>query len=44
MVNQDKYPSAINLHKRYNISQLRAGAYIVEVTAGDETFYHTVVK
>ncbi len=44
MVKQDKYPSALNLHKRYNISQLPNGVYVVEVTAGDETFYHTVVK
>ena len=43
-VKQDKYPSALSLHKRYNISQLPDGAYVVEVTAGDETFYHTVVK
>lgn len=43
-VKQDKYPSVLSLHKRYNISQLPNGVYIVEVKAGDETFYHTVVK
>ncbi len=43
-VKQDKYPSTLNLHKRYNISQLPNGVYVVEITAGDETFYHTVAK
>lgn len=41
---QDKLSDALNFHKRYNIAQLPDGAYIIEVTAGDETFYHTVVK
>ncbi len=43
-VKQEKLEKALIFHKRYNISQLPAGAYVVEVTAGDETFYHTVVK
>lgn len=43
-VKQEKLENALKLHRRYNISQLPVGAYIVEVTAGDETFYHTVVK
>ena len=43
-VKQEKSSDALNFHKRYNIAQLPDGAYVVEVTAGDETFYHTVVK
>ena len=41
---QEKRSDVLNFHKRYNIAQLPDGAYVVEVTAGDETFYHTVVK
>lgn len=43
-VKQEKLENTLKLHRRYNISQLPDGAYVVEVTAGDETFYHTVVK
>lgn len=43
-VKQDKLTDTLNFHKRYNIVQLPDGLYVVEVTAGDETFYHTVVK
>ena len=41
---QEKRSDALNFHKRYNIAQLPDGAYVIEVTTGDETFYHTVVK
>lgn len=30
------------LNKRYDLSKLIAGAYLVEVMAGDESFYYTV--
>ena len=44
ILKQDKSLDALNFHKRYNLAQMPEGAYVVEVTAGDETFYHTVVK
>jgi hypothetical protein len=34
----------LTLHKRYDLSKLPAGNYIAEVTAGDETFYYSIVK
>lgn len=33
-----------NLHKRYDLSSLSPGVYMVEVMAGDETFYYSVKK
>ena len=43
-VKQDKYYVVLDLHQRYNISELPKGAYVVEVMAGDETFYQTITK
>ncbi|MBL7815386.1 MAG: T9SS type A sorting domain-containing protein [Saprospiraceae bacterium] len=43
-VKQDKHYVVLDLHKRYNLSDLPNGVYIIEVMAGDETFYQTVVK
>ncbi len=43
-VTTDKNYVVLDLHKRYNLSDLPHGAYIVEVMAGDETFYQTIVK
>ncbi len=43
-ITTDKNYVVLDLHKRYNLSDLPNGAYIVEVTAGDETFYQTIVK
>ncbi len=43
-VTTDKNYVVLDLHKRYNLSDLPKGAYIVEVMAGDETFYQTIVK
>jgi hypothetical protein len=34
----------VDLHKRYDLSQLVAGVYVAEVKAGDETFYYTIKK
>ena len=34
----------LTLHKRFDLSKLPAGAYVAEVTAGDETFYYSIVK
>ena len=44
IVKQDKNYVVLDLHTRYDIAQLPAGAYVVEVRAGDETFYHTIKK
>jgi hypothetical protein len=43
-VAEDKNYVVVNLHKRYDLSKLPNGAYVVEVMAGDETFYQTVTK
>jgi Secretion system C-terminal sorting domain len=43
-VSTDKNYVVLNLHKRYNLADLPNGLYIVEVMAGDETFYQTIVK
>ncbi|MBL7816189.1 MAG: hypothetical protein JNL70_14315 [Saprospiraceae bacterium] len=32
----------LSLHKRYDLSKLTSGAYVVEVIAGDETQYFTI--
>jgi C4-type Zn-finger protein len=34
----------LTLHKRYDLSKLPSGNYVAEVTAGDETFYYSIVK
>jgi hypothetical protein len=44
VVKQDKNYVVLDLHTRYDIAQLPAGVYVVEVQAGDETFYHTIKK
>ncbi len=44
VVKQDKNYVVLDLHTRYDIAQLPAGVYVVEVRAGDETFYHTIKK
>jgi C4-type Zn-finger protein len=41
---EDKNYVVLTLHKRYDLSKLPAGTYIAEVTAGDETFYYSIVK
>jgi hypothetical protein len=41
---EDKNYVVLTLHKRYDLSKLAAGSYVAEVTAGDETFYYTIVK
>ena len=43
-VQEDKNYVVMTLHKRYDLSKLPAGAYTVEVLAGDETFYQAVTK
>jgi hypothetical protein len=43
-VAEDKNYVVVNLHKRYDLAKLPSGAYVVEVMAGDETFYQTVTK
>ena len=43
-VTKDKNYVVLNLHKRYNLSELPNGIYVIEVIAGDETFYQTVEK
>jgi hypothetical protein len=40
----DKYLAEFKLNKRYNLSNLQAGVYVAEVTAGDETFSYTISK
>ncbi len=44
IVKQDKNYVVLDLHTRYDITQLPNGVYVVEVRAGDETFYHTIKK
>ena len=39
---EDKNYVVLTLHKRYDLSKLPSGAYIVEVLAGDETQYFNV--
>ncbi|MDZ7881285.1 MAG: hypothetical protein U5L45_26720 [Saprospiraceae bacterium] len=39
---EDKNYVVLTLHKRFNLSKLPAGTYVVEVTAGDETQYYNV--
>jgi hypothetical protein len=43
-VMSDKQMAEFKLNKRYNLSNLLAGLYIAEVTAGDETFRYTITK
>ncbi len=43
-VSEDKNYVVLNLHKRYNLDELPNGIYVIEVVAGDETFYQTVEK
>ena len=43
-VTKDKNYVVLDLHKRYNLSDLPNGIYVIEVMAGDETFYQTVEK
>ena len=43
-VTKDKNYVVLNLHKRYNLDDLPSGIYVIEVVAGDETFYQTVEK
>jgi hypothetical protein len=43
-VMNDKQMAEFKLNKRYNLSNLQAGVYVVEVTAGDETFRYTITK
>jgi hypothetical protein len=40
---EDKNYVILTLNKRYDLSKVMAGTYIVEVVAGDETQYFTVV-
>jgi hypothetical protein len=40
----DRNYVVLTLHKRYDLSKLPAGNYVAEVTAGDETFYYSIVK
>lgn len=44
IVTEDKNYVVLDLHKRYNLSQLPNGIYVIEVMAEDETFYQTVEK
>ena len=44
VVNQDKNYVVLDLHKRYDLSNLSNGVYVIEVMAGDETFYQTIAK
>jgi hypothetical protein len=39
---EDKNYVVLTLHKRYDLAKLPAGAYIVEVLAGDETQYFNI--
>ena len=39
---EDKNYVVLTLHKRYDLSKLPAGTYVVEVLAGDETQYFTI--
>ena len=39
---EDKNYVVLTLHKRYDLSKLPAGTYVVEVLAGDETQYFNV--
>ena len=39
---EDKNYVVLTVHKRYDLSKLPAGAYIVEVLAGDETQYYNI--
>jgi hypothetical protein len=39
---EDKNYVVLTLHKRFDLSKLASGAYIVEVLAGDETQYYTI--
>ena len=41
---EEKNYVVFDLHKRYDLSKLPAGVYMVEVMAGDETFYYPVQK
>ena len=41
---EDKNYVLLTLHRRYDLSKLPSGAYTAEVTAGDETFYYSIVK
>ena len=43
-VTQDKNYAVLAFHKRYDMSQLPTGVYVIEVIAGDETFYQTITK
>jgi hypothetical protein len=43
-VMNDKQMAEFKLNKRYNLSNLQAGVYVAEVTAGDETFRYTITK
>jgi hypothetical protein len=40
----DKHLAEFKLHKRYNLSNLQAGVYVAEITAGDETFSYPISK
>jgi hypothetical protein len=40
----DKHLAEFKLNKRYNLSNLQAGVYEAEVTAGDEIFRYTIAK
>lgn len=40
----DRNYVVLTMHKRYDLSKLPAGSYVAEVTAGDETFYYSIVK
>jgi hypothetical protein len=44
MTFEDKNYVVLTLHKRYDLSKLPSGTYIVEVLAGDETQYYNIVK
>ena len=41
---EDKNYVILTLHRRYDLSKLPNGSYLAEVTAGDETFYYSIVK
>jgi hypothetical protein len=40
----DKNQNTEKVHKRYNFSGVSRGTYSVEVIAGDETFYYSILK
>ncbi len=42
MAFEDKHYVVLTLNKRYDLSKVAAGSYVVEVIAGDETQYFTV--